>query len=127
MSARREKRLRALERRVEALETIAATPAFIHTQGDGKEDYVLEAVWSKETADTYPDKRLSLLDRLKNIFTGGHEKRNSTSGPRLLRLSLPTAAWTARGTLPSLMTRPRRSPTSPAWRTATASGTRTGM
>ena len=74
MSARREKRLRALERRVEALETIAATPVFIHTQGDGKEDYVLEAVWSKETADTYPDKRLSLLDRLKNIFTGGHEK-----------------------------------------------------
>ena len=67
-------RLRALERRVEALETIAATPVFIHTQGDGKEDYVLEAVWSKETADTYPDKRLSLLDRLKNIFTGGHEK-----------------------------------------------------
>lgn len=57
MSARREKRLRALERRVEALETIAATPVFIHTQGDGKEDYVLEAVWSKETADTYPDKR----------------------------------------------------------------------
>lgn len=55
MSARREKRLRALERRVEALETIAATPVFIHTQGDGKEDYVLEAVWSKETADTYPD------------------------------------------------------------------------
>lgn len=53
MSARREKRLRALERRVEALETIAATPVFIHTQGDGKEDYVLEAVWSKETADTY--------------------------------------------------------------------------
>lgn len=44
MSARREKRLRALERRVEALETIAATPVFIHTQGDGKEDYVLEAV-----------------------------------------------------------------------------------
>lgn len=40
MSARREKRLRALERRVEALETIAATPVFIHTQGDGKEDYV---------------------------------------------------------------------------------------
>ena len=105
MSARREKRLRALERRVEALETIAATPVFIHTQGDGKEDYVLEAVWSKETADTYPDKRLSLLDRLKNIFT----------------------AWTARGTLPSLMTRPRRSPTSPAWRTATASSMRTGM
>lgn len=99
MSARREKRLRALERRVEALETIAATPVFIHTQGDGKEDYVLEAVWSKETADTYPDKRLSL----------------------------PTAAWTARGTLPSLMTRPRRSPTSPAWRTATASSMRTGM
>lgn len=99
MSARREKRLRALERRVEALETIAATPVFIHTQGDGKEDYVLEAVWSKETADTYPDKRLSL----------------------------PTAAWTARGTLPSLVTRPRRSPTSPAWRTATASSMRTGM
>lgn len=74
MSARREKRLRALERRVEALETIAATPVFTQTQRDGKEDYVLEAVWSKETADTYPDKRLSLLDRLKNIFTGGHEK-----------------------------------------------------
>lgn len=99
MSARREHRLRNLERRVEALETIAATPVFIHAQGDGKEDYVLEAVWSKETADTYPDKRLSL----------------------------PTAAWTARGTLPSLMTRPRRSPTSPAWRTATASSMRTGM
>ena len=47
MSARREKRLRARERRVEALETIAATPVFIHTQGDGKEDYVLEAEWSK--------------------------------------------------------------------------------
>ena len=59
---------------MEALETIAATLVFIHTQGDGKEDYVLKAVWSKETADTYPDKRLSLLDRLKNIFTGGHEK-----------------------------------------------------
>lgn len=57
MSARREKRLRALERRVEALETIAATPVFIHTQGDGKEDYVLDAVWSKETADTYPGNR----------------------------------------------------------------------
>lgn len=71
MSARREKRLRALERRVEALETIAATPVFIHAQGDGKEDYVLEAVWSKETADTYPDKRLSLLDRLKNILLEG--------------------------------------------------------
>ena len=38
MSARREKRLRALERRVEALETIAATPVFIHTQGDGKDN-----------------------------------------------------------------------------------------
>ena len=37
MSARREKRLRALERRVEALETIAATPVFIHAQGDGNE------------------------------------------------------------------------------------------
>mgnify|MGYP000618137381 CR=1 FL=1 len=74
MSARREKRLRALERRVAELEAIAATPVFIHTQGGGKEDYVLEAVWSKETADTYPDKRLSLLNRLKNIFTGGHEK-----------------------------------------------------
>ena len=60
--------------RVEALETIAATPVFIHTQGDGKEDYVLDAVWSKETADTYPDKRAGLLDRIKNIFTGGHEK-----------------------------------------------------
>ena len=54
MSARREKRLRALERRVEALETIAATPVFIHAQGDGKEDYVLEAVWSKETAAPTP-------------------------------------------------------------------------
>lgn len=74
MSARREKRLRALERRVEALETIAATPVFIHTQGDGKEDYVLDAVWSKETADTYHNKRAGLLDRIKNIFTGGHEK-----------------------------------------------------
>lgn len=74
MSARREKRLHPALQRPEALETIAATPVFIHTQGDGKEDYVLEAVWSKETADTYPDKRLSLLDRLKNIFTGGHEK-----------------------------------------------------
>lgn len=74
MSARREKRLRALERRVEALETIAATPVFIHTQGDGKEDYVLDAVWSKETADTYPDKRAGLLDRIKNIFTGGHSQ-----------------------------------------------------
>ena len=49
------------------------TPVFIHTKGDGGEDYVLEAVWSKEEADTHPDKRLSLLDRLKNIFTGGHE------------------------------------------------------
>ena len=70
MSARREHRLRNLERRVAELETIAATPVFIHTKGDGGEDYVLEAVWSKED----PDKRLSLLDRLKNIFTGGHEK-----------------------------------------------------
>ena len=34
----------------------------------------MEAEWSKEEADTHPDKRLSLLDRLKNIFTGGHEK-----------------------------------------------------
>ena len=74
MSARREHRLRNLERRVAELETIAATPVFIHTKGDGGEDYVLEAVWSKEEADTHPDKRLSLLDRLKNIFTGGHEK-----------------------------------------------------
>ncbi len=74
MSARREKRLRALERRVEALEAIAATPVFIHTQGADKEDCVLETVWSKETADTYPDKRTGLLDRIKNIFTGGHEK-----------------------------------------------------
>lgn len=31
-----------------------------------------------------------------------------------MRLSLPTAAWTARGTLPSLMTRPRRSPNFPS-------------
>lgn len=74
MSARREHRLRNLERRVAELETIAATPVFIHTKGDGGEDYVLEAVWSKEEADTHPDKRLSLLDRLKNVFTGGHEK-----------------------------------------------------
>lgn len=99
MSARREHRLRNLERRVAELETIAATPVFIHTKGDGGEDYVLEAVWSKEEADTHPDKRLSL----------------------------PTAAWTARGASPSPMTRPRRSPTFPAWRTATASGTLMGM
>lgn len=65
MSARREHRLRNLERRVAELETIAATPVFIHTKGDGGEDYVLEAVWSKEEADTHPDKRLSLLDRQK--------------------------------------------------------------
>ena len=65
MSARREHRLRNLERRVAELETIAATPVFIHTKGDGGEDYVLEAVWSKEEADTHPDKRLSLLDRSK--------------------------------------------------------------
>ena len=52
MSARREKRLRALERRVEALETIAATPVFIHTPGDGKEDYVLEAVWGAKRQPT---------------------------------------------------------------------------
>lgn len=74
MSARREKRLRALERRVEALETIAATPVFIHTQGDGKEDYVLDAVWSKETADPTPTSgpacwtglRISLLEGMRN-------------------------------------------------------------
>ena len=30
--------------------------------------------WLFLTRDTHPDKRLSLLDRLKNIFTGGHEK-----------------------------------------------------
>ena len=35
MSARREHRLRNLERRVAELETIAATPVFIHTKGDG--------------------------------------------------------------------------------------------
>ena len=75
MSARREHRLRNLERRVAELETIAATPVFIHTKGDGGEDYVLEAVWSKEEADTHPDKRLSLQDRHKNINTGGHEKK----------------------------------------------------
>lgn len=46
MSARREKRLRALERRVEELEAIAATPVFIHTQGDGKEDCVLDSLWT---------------------------------------------------------------------------------
>lgn len=74
MSARREKRLRALERRVEALEAIAATPVFVQGKGGGNDDLVVEAVWSKKTADAYPDKRLSLLDRLKNIFTGGHEK-----------------------------------------------------
>lgn len=39
----------------------------------------MEAVWSKETADTYPDKRLSLLDRLKNIFTGGHRRRHQSA------------------------------------------------
>lgn len=55
MSARREHRLRNLERRVAELETIAATPVFIHTKGDGGEDYVLEAAWSKEEADTHPD------------------------------------------------------------------------
>ena len=54
MSARREHRLRNLERRVAELETIAATPVFIHTKGDGGEDYVLEAVWSKEEADFNP-------------------------------------------------------------------------
>lgn len=37
MSARREHRLRNLERRVAELETIAATPVFIHTKGDGGE------------------------------------------------------------------------------------------
>ena len=63
MSARREHRLRNLERRVAELETIAATPVFIHTKGAS----------------------------------------------------------------PSPMTRPRRSPTFPAWRTATASGTLMGM
>ena len=54
MSARREHRLRNLERRVAELETIAATPVFIHTKGDGGEDYVLEAVWSKEEAEHPP-------------------------------------------------------------------------
>ena len=52
MSARREHRLRNLERRVAELETIAATPVFIHTKGDGGEDYVLEAVWSNSLLHT---------------------------------------------------------------------------
>lgn len=77
MSARREKRLRVLERRVEALEAIAATPVFIHTQGDGKEDCVLDALWTRapergpvpgfsvETA------RRSLWDRLVEFFKKG--------------------------------------------------------
>lgn len=73
MSARREKRLRALERRVEALETIAASPMLYLTQGEHKEGCTMDAVWSKVAADAYPEKRVSLLDRIKNMFAGGNE------------------------------------------------------
>lgn len=48
-------------------------------------------------------------------------------GTKIIEAEPAYRCMDGQGTLPSLMTRPRRSPTSPAWRTATASGTRTGM
>ncbi len=51
MSARREHRLRNLERRVAELETIAATPVFIHTK-ETAERTTFWKPWSKEEAST---------------------------------------------------------------------------
>lgn len=81
MSARREKRLRALERRVEALETIVSTPSFIITQGGGKTECVLDAEWSKGTSvNTQQDAkyqqvpRRTARQRIKGFFMGGNQE-----------------------------------------------------
>lgn len=68
MSARREKRLRRLEARVEALEKIAATPAYTIRTGGGQEteaDYWRKRAYRAEFAAMDATKpRKSLFKRL---------------------------------------------------------------